>query len=510
MNKRIMILLLWVMGLVLPVAAQSFSSSSWSGTGWALNYGYVVTNHHVIDGARSIVVRFYKGEQVVEYTAEVVQADEDHDLAIIKITDPKFRGFGTLPYAFKQSLGDVGEFVYVLGYPMTTTMGEEIKLTTGVISSHSGYDNNRVEYQISAPIQPGNSGGPLFDRKGNVIGIINAKHTGAENVSYAIKGSYLLSLVNQLPEGSAVLPTANSIQSKNLPEQVKDVREYVGYIICSSRGNSSPYKPYTPTTPSTPTTPTTPTTPSKPTTPTTPTTPSAPSSPSTSGSWHYTPPEVSGTGSGSGSLNNANLDRSYLRDNIEEWGDCRNVAITKTNGDLALHGRNGWAGVGLPDNLFNALHELNEANEYIDDVQLTENGSWCVLYGENGFRWYDIPASLEKEIREYHADNEIIYSVTFNDSGDWILISKEHYSASNSGILDWLKDGCEKYGMLWAACITEDGIVASYENGYKFYGEVPDELKQRLKETDLDVYRIKIAGSSYFFADKEGHFRYKM
>ena len=232
MNRRFLLLLVWMMSVVLPIAAQSFSSSSWSGSGWALNYGYVVTNHHVIDGARSIVCRFPKGDgnDVVEYTAEVVLADEACDLAVIKINDPKFSGFGTLPYAFKNDLADVGESVFVLGYPMTTTMGTEIKLTTGVVSAHSGYENDRMEYQISAPVQGGNSGGPLFDNNGNVIGIINAKHLGAENVSYAIKGAYLLPLVNSLPEGRAVLPTVNRIQNMDLPHKVKSVRGCVAYI----------------------------------------------------------------------------------------------------------------------------------------------------------------------------------------------------------------------------------------------------------------------------------------
>ena len=63
---------------------------------------------------------------------------------------------------------EVGEEVFVLGYPLTATMGDEIKLTTGVISSKSGFQGDISQYQISAPVQPGNSGGPLFDSKGNI------------------------------------------------------------------------------------------------------------------------------------------------------------------------------------------------------------------------------------------------------------------------------------------------------------------------------------------------------
>jgi len=202
--------------------------------------------------------------------------------------------------------------------------------------------------------------------------------------------------------------------------------------------------------------------------------------------------------------------RSYIRQQISEKGECRNVAITKTNGDLMLYGRNGWAGTGLPSNLSSALNELNNDRSYIDDVQLTEEGSWVILYGDNGFRWYDIPSSLEKKMREFNNDNEIVTSVTFNDAGDWIIISTKHYSSSDSRINEWLKEGNDRYGQLWAACVTEDAIVAVYADGYKFLGNVPQSLKNALNETELDVYRLKIAGSSWFFADKNGNYRYSM
>lgn len=212
--------------------------SEWSGTGWALNKGYVVTNHHVANNARTIVLKFMQGEELVEYTGETVLMDEEHDLAIIKITDTKFNGFGTLPYSVKTSLADVGESVFVLGYPLISTMGDEIKLTTGIISSHSGFEGNKSQYQISAPVQPGNSGGPLFDEDGNIVGIVNAKHTGAENVSYAVKASHLQALVNQLPDKAGVIPTNNALSGLNLPQKVKKVKGLVCFIYCSSRGET--------------------------------------------------------------------------------------------------------------------------------------------------------------------------------------------------------------------------------------------------------------------------------
>ena len=205
----------------------------WSGTGFALNNGYIVTNYHVVENAKSIKVQGIRGAFHVKYNAEVVSTDKYNDLAVIKISDNRFQGFGTLPYQMKTSTSDVGESVFVLGYPLTTTMGDEIKLTTGIISSKSGYQGDVSLYQISAPIQPGNSGGPLFDDRGNLIGVINAKHKGAENVSYAIKSSYL----NNLLESTSLtytLPTNNLIADMELSEKVKSLKNFVFMITCSN------------------------------------------------------------------------------------------------------------------------------------------------------------------------------------------------------------------------------------------------------------------------------------
>lgn len=209
------------------------SGSSWSGTGFALNNGYIATNFHVVENAKSITIQGVAGNASEKYTASVIAADKVNDLALIQIQDTKFKGFGQIPYRVKTSTSDVGEDVFVLGYPLTTTMGNEIKLTTGIISSRTGFMGDVALYQISAPIQPGNSGGPLFDNHGNLIGIINAKHTGAENVGYAIKASYLNNLVESVTSNS-ILPSNNTVSAMNLTNKVKSIEKFVFMIVCSN------------------------------------------------------------------------------------------------------------------------------------------------------------------------------------------------------------------------------------------------------------------------------------
>ena len=201
-----------------------------SGSGFAISSnGYVVTNYHVTQGATKIKVRGVNGDFSRAYSARVVSDDKNNDLSIIKIDDPYFTTCGTIPYTINGRASEVGTSVFVLGFPLRATMGDEIKLTNGIISSKSGFQGDITTYQMTAPIQPGNSGGPMFDNKGNLVGIVNAKHRGAENASYAIKSSYLLTLIDQLPS-TPTLQTINQLSAKPLTEQVKIAKRFT-YII---------------------------------------------------------------------------------------------------------------------------------------------------------------------------------------------------------------------------------------------------------------------------------------
>ena len=213
-------------------------NQEWSGSGFALNDGYVVTNYHVIEGAKSIQIQGVKGNFSIKYNAEVIATDKFNDIALLKVSDSRFTGFGTIPYNVKTTVSDVGEDIFVLGYPLTSTMGDEIKLTTGVISSKTGFQGDVSLYQISAPIQHGNSGGPLFDTKGNLVGIVSAKHTGAENVGYAIKTSYLRNLIES-SISTNILPTSTQTATLPLTEKVKSLKNFVFMISCSNQATSN-------------------------------------------------------------------------------------------------------------------------------------------------------------------------------------------------------------------------------------------------------------------------------
>jgi len=207
-------------------------NGEWEGNGSGIiisKSGYIVTNHHVIDDADDIEVEFILNDEIQKFNAEIVQVDKVNDLAIIKIADVNFDGVKELLYNFKTRSSDVGTKVYAFGYPMALSiMGKEIKVTDGMISSKTGFDGDITTYQITAPIQAGNSGGPLFDDKANFIGINSAKIRNdiADNVGYSIKTSYILNLIDILPK-SIDLPSNKKLASLPLVKQIKEITKYV-------------------------------------------------------------------------------------------------------------------------------------------------------------------------------------------------------------------------------------------------------------------------------------------
>lgn len=201
-----------------------------SGSGVALTVdGYFATNFHVIDKGIEYYIDVFTNGVKKTYTAKVIKTDIENDLAVLKIIDTNFKYPKSIPYSFKMQGVNVGEKVFAMGFPIPGAQGEEVKVTDGIISSKTGYQNDNKTYQISAPIQPGNSGGPLFDESGNLVGLNSSGIPDAENVGYAIKISYLNNLLDLIPE----LKPANieySLIKLTLPEKIKILSNYTVLI----------------------------------------------------------------------------------------------------------------------------------------------------------------------------------------------------------------------------------------------------------------------------------------
>ncbi len=192
-------------------AAVSFTRAAAeiaTGTGFAVHpSGLILTAHHVIEGARTISLTFPDGGEM-DATVETSRAQVD--LALLRASGPTP---GYLPLAAPDS-AEIGARVWTLGFPAVDLLGSEPKFTDGSISALSGPGGAAEVFQVTVPIQPGNSGGPLLDEQGRVVGVITAtaaaipffRRTGTlpQGINYAVK----IDLGRQLFEAPATLPAA--------------------------------------------------------------------------------------------------------------------------------------------------------------------------------------------------------------------------------------------------------------------------------------------------------------
>jgi len=243
-----------------------------TGTGFFVGSdGYFVTCHHVVDPGTRIVIKTKR----LRFAAVVVKADKTNDLALLKVTGViPVQGGTNNPFAsggalqpLKAARADeanrtnllkavnkfrsltvtnsdsikLGDVVFTLGFPNIGIQGQEPKLTRGEINSLMGIKDSPRYFQISAPVQPGNSGGPLLDRLGNVVGVVAMslndltflRNTGMvpQNVNYAVKSAHLIEFLESIPELKNNLKSPSALAGDRGPtEWVTEVQESVALV----------------------------------------------------------------------------------------------------------------------------------------------------------------------------------------------------------------------------------------------------------------------------------------
>jgi len=187
-----------------------------SGTGFFISEdGFLVTNEHVVSDA--LEVRLVTGAGLI--SAKVIKVDAANDLALLKAEGR----FASLPVVASRAV-KLGVTVATIGFPNIGLQGFAPKLAKGEIASLSGAGDDARYFQISVPVQPGNSGGALVDERGNVVGVVSAKLSARaalaasgslpENVNYAVKSSFLLGFLESVPEVSARIKESNTKETK--------------------------------------------------------------------------------------------------------------------------------------------------------------------------------------------------------------------------------------------------------------------------------------------------------
>ncbi len=213
-----------------------------SGSGLLLNTaGLIITNYHVIENAKKIEVIFPFHN--LSISAIVKIKDTKNDIAILELSDFSYSSFfnQSIPYILADANSvKVGEEVFTLGFPLGEIMGTKSRLSTGRINSKYGLQDDPRLFQISNPLQPGNSGGPLFNNKGELVGLVvsslNAKYfyenVGVipQNVNFAIKSTYIQNLISMIPEGDEIAKRKTLVKQTKMEEQIEQLNPFVVQI----------------------------------------------------------------------------------------------------------------------------------------------------------------------------------------------------------------------------------------------------------------------------------------
>lgn len=197
----------------------------YGGTGFALtNNGYIATNYHVVKDAHDIYVQTANDNT---YRAYVVAFEPATDVAVLKIEDSAFQfGQTPLPYDFAGNSSSLGQKVFTMGYPQ-----EDLVYNEGYISCEKGFDNDSASYQLEMVANPGQSGAPVLDQRGNVIALVTGKQSNTSGTTYAVHTNALLQLINSLPESTQKqirLPKSTAgLRGMSRMVQVKNIRPYI-------------------------------------------------------------------------------------------------------------------------------------------------------------------------------------------------------------------------------------------------------------------------------------------
>jgi len=188
--------------------------------------GYLVTSAHVVQDASKIFVQNNKG---ADFRATIVYTDLEKDLAILRIEDQDFKSPASLPYSIGRSTTDIAEPIFTLGYPK-----DEIVYGEGYLSAKTGLKGDTMAYQISISANPGNSGGPVLNKNGEVIGILNARQTTADGVVFAIKSKNIFRVVDELKKKDSSqhikISTNSALKGMDRVQQVKKIEDCI-YMV---------------------------------------------------------------------------------------------------------------------------------------------------------------------------------------------------------------------------------------------------------------------------------------
>jgi len=188
--------------------------------------GFIITNTHVLKGNAAIVINSL-GQ---ELHANIIYSDINSDLALLKIDDQDFIAPKNIPFIIRKKMSDLGEEIFTLGYPRNDN---DIVYGKGYLSAQTGFNGDSNSYQIQISANPGYSGAPLFNDKGEIIGIINTRQKQAEGVAFAVKSNKIFDLIESVNENEKnkaakiKLAKNNTANLNNRKNQISNLKNYI-------------------------------------------------------------------------------------------------------------------------------------------------------------------------------------------------------------------------------------------------------------------------------------------
>jgi len=194
--------------------------------------GYIITNAHVLKGSAFATVVNSHGQ---EFTAKIVSRDERTDLAILKIDDGDFKPMKEVPYSIRKTNVDLGEEIFTLGYPRN-----DLTFNLGYLSAKTGYNGDTVSCQIQMNANPGNSGGPVLNKNGEVIGVLSSRQIQADGVGFAIKSKNIYQMIDELKKtdtsiAKVKMSSSTTMKGLDRKDQIKKMESCVFLVKAYNR-----------------------------------------------------------------------------------------------------------------------------------------------------------------------------------------------------------------------------------------------------------------------------------
>ena len=206
------------------------------GTGFLIDgKGYLVTNAHVVRNATRIEVQNSQGQ----FRARVIHMDPIADLAFLKIEDTAYKAYGSLPYGISRTGTKLGEELFTLGYPR-----DEIVYNEGYMSARTGFQGDTLAYQMTIVANPGNSGTPVLNMNGEVVGVVNSSQHDIKGAVFAIRSKNIFRALDDMRSDSTVLkndsmfnrlhlPLSSSIKGMKREQQIEKIQDCI-FIVKSN------------------------------------------------------------------------------------------------------------------------------------------------------------------------------------------------------------------------------------------------------------------------------------